>query len=353
MIATHSLQSFASDNNAGVHPRIMQAMADANRADAIAYGDDPWTEALAACLGELLGPACRGFPVFLGTAANVLCLQAMTQPWEAVICAPSAHINRDECGAAEAIAGRKLLATAPNSQGHGKISPRDIIPLLGARGFVHQVQPRVVSITQSTELGACYSLTELRELAGFCKEHDLLLHMDGARLPNACAALGCSLKEMTAGVGLDALTLGGTKNGMMFGEVVIVFREDLAAALPFLRKQGMQLVSKMRFLSAQLLALYGSDLWLENARHANAMAAVLAERVAGLPGLEFVHPVQTNALFVRAPRRALARLREEFFFYFWDDGTSDRPVARWMTSWSTTEEAVECFVDRLQAALME
>lgn len=348
---SNTLQSVASDNNAGVHPRILQAMADANQADAIAYGDDPWTKALAAQFQALLGPDCRSFPVFLGTAANVLCLQAMTQPWEAVICAPSAHINRDECGAAEAVAGRKLLTTAPNPQGHGKIFPRDIEPLLGSRGFVHQVQPRVVSITQSTELGVCYSLDELRELAAFCKQHDLLLHMDGARLPNACAALGCSLKEMTADVGLDALTLGGTKNGMMFGEAVVVFRDDLAAALPFLRKQGMQLVSKMRYLSAQLLELYGTELWLENARHANAMAAMLAGRVAGVPGLEFVHPVQTNALFVRAPRPLLARLREEFFFYFWDDGASDRPVARWMTSWSTSQEAVQRFVYRLEAAL--
>ncbi|GAB7082172.1 threonine aldolase family protein [Megalodesulfovibrio paquesii] len=347
MIPDTLLHSIASDNNAGVHPIILQAIADANAADAIAYGDDPWTQALEARLAGQFGPSCHAFPVFLGTAANVLCLQAMTRPWQGVICAPTAHINRDECGAVEAVAGLKLLHTARHA--HGKISPQDIAPLLGSKGFVHHVQPRVVSITQPTEHGVCYTLEELRAIGDFCKEHELLLHMDGARLSNACAALGCSLRACTADVGVDALSLGGTKNGMMFGEAVVVFRAELAEAVPFLRKQGMQLVSKMRYLSAQLLALYESGLWLANARHANAMAAALARRVQGMPGLEFVHPVETNALFVRAPRAVLEGLRQEFFFYFWDDGQGDRPVGRWMTSWSTSETTVERVVACLES----
>lgn len=342
------LLCLASDNTAGAHPHILQALLEANAGDALPYGDDPWTKALSETLQGHFGEQAQAYPVFLGTAANVISLLAITTPWEGIICAPVAHINRDEGGAPEAMGGRKLLPTAGHQD--GKITPEGIAPFLASRGFVHHVQPKVVSITQPTELGICYSVKELQALSAFCHANDLLLHMDGARLANACAALDLNLGAITTEVGVDVLSLGGTKNGCLAAEAIVVLRAGLAEGLPFLRKQSMQLASKIRYVSAQLQAMFGTAIWLENARHANALAAALGQAIAALPpdrGVRVVHPIETNAVFVKAPREVMESMRRESFFYYWEDATSDHPVARWMTSWSSDEGMVSQFVKRL------
>lgn len=336
----NTLVSFASDNNAGVHPRILEALASANAGDAFGYGEDPWTEALQDCMRMHFGKDCQSFPVFLGTAANVLCLQAMARPWEAVLCADMSHINRDERGAPEAIVGCKLL---PVPSRHGKLDPLELARHLPARDFVHRNQAAAVSVTQPTEMGTLYRLEELRAIGDFCREHGLWFHMDGARLANACAAMGVGMREMTREAGVDALSLGGTKNGLLCGEAVVVFREELAAALPAIRKQGMQLASKLRFLSVQLLTLFEGDLWLQNARHANAMAALLGSLAKDAPGVQLESPVETNVVFARADPQRLQQVRRQYPFYIWN-GVD---VARWMTAWNTREEDVRAFASVL------
>lgn len=338
---------FASDNYAGVHPRVMRALAEANSGPAGAYGDDPLTKAARARFKELLGPSAEAFFVFLGTAANVLALQAMTQPHHAVLCAASAHINVDECGAPERHLGCKLL---PVDTPDGKLTPALLEPYLLHLGNEHHNQPRCVSITQATELGTVYTPDEVRALAGFAHDNAMLLHMDGSRLGNAAAALDCSLPDITVDAGVDALSFGGTKNGLMFGEAVVFFRPEPAADFPFIRKQGMQLCSKMRFIAAQFLALLEDGLWLENAARANAMARLLAECLASGPGVRIVQPVQTNAVFAALAPRAIARLRERFAFYVWDQAQS---VVRFMTSFATTEEEVREFALAVRASAKE
>lgn len=331
----------ASDNYAGVHPAVMAALAAANDGPAPAYGADPLTLAARKRFKKLLGNRAEAFFVFLGTAANVLALQAMTRPHHAVLCAESAHINVDECGAPEARLGCKLMTVpAPG----GKLTPELLRPFLTHLGNEHHNQPRVVSIAQATELGTLYTPLEIRALADFAHGNGLLLHMDGARLANACAALQCTAAELTVKCGVDALSFGGTKNGMMFGEAVVFFKPELARDFQYLRKQGMQLCSKMRFIAAQFLALLsgkGNDgLWLENARQANAMARLLAEKVRGVPGVELTQPVETNAVFARLAPAAIERLQARFAFYTWNHADN---VVRWMTSFATTEAEVEAF----------
>ncbi|MBU1228665.1 MAG: aminotransferase class V-fold PLP-dependent enzyme [Proteobacteria bacterium] len=328
---------FASDNYAGVHPTVMAALAAANVGPAPAYGADALTRAACARFKEVLGENAEPFFVFLGTAANVLALQAMTRPHHAVLAASSAHINVDECGAPERILGCKLMCV---DTAGGKLTPGDLRPFLSHLGNEHHNQPRVVSIAQATELGTVYGIDEIQALADFAHENGLLLHMDGARLGNAAAALGCDLRDLTSSAGVDALSFGGTKNGLMFGEAVVFFRPDLARDFPFIRKQGMQLCSKMRFIAAQFLALLDGGLWRANAAQANAMARLLADKVAGIPGLRLTQPVETNAVFASLAPRAIARLQERFAFYVWDH---ERHVVRWMTSFATTEAEVEAF----------
>lgn len=328
---------FASDNYAGVHPAVMAALAAANEGPAPAYGADALTQAARARFKETLGESAEPFFVFLGTAANVLALQAMTRPHHAVLAASSAHINVDECGAPERYLGCKLMCV--DTPG-GKLSPALLRPFLLHLGNEHHNQPRVVSITQATELGTVYGIDEIRALADFAHDNGLLLHMDGARLGNAAEALGCDLRDLTSGAGVDALSFGGTKNGLMFGEAVVFFRPDLARDFPFIRKQGMQLCSKMRFIAAQFLALLEGGLWLKNASRANAMARLLADKVAGIPGLRLTQPVETNAVFASLAPQAITRLQERFAFYVWDH---ERHVVRWMTSFATTEAEVEAF----------
>jgi threonine aldolase len=321
---------------------VLAAIERANAGHAFAYGHDEYTRAVEARLTEQLG-AARAFLVFNGTGANVLALRAVCRPWEAVICAQSAHLNNDECGAPEAIAGVKLLTTPTYD---GKLTPELVRSLITPVGDEHAAQARVVSISQSTELGTVYDAAEVRALSEAAREHGLLVHMDGARLSNAAAALGAGLAEVSAGV--DVLSFGGTKNGLMLGEAVVFFDSELASGFEYLRKQTMQLASKMRFLAAQFDALLTDELWLRCAGHANAMAAALADAVRGLPGLTITRPVQANAVFAVLPPEATGALLAEFPFYVWDEATGE---IRWMCAWDTTEEDVERFADAVRAAL--
>ena len=339
------LKPFASDNWAPAHPDVLAAVAAANEGPARAYGYDPWTEAATARFRALLGDDVTVFPVFNGTAANVLCLEALLRPHEAVICTEAAHITSDECGAPERYLGAKLLTVATPD---GKLTPALAETRLRGRGDEHHVQPRVVSVAQSTELGTVYSPAELRTLADWAHAHGLLLHVDGARIANATASLGLGLREATRDLGIDALSFGGTKNGALGAEAVVLFRPELAALMLFQRKQAMQLASKLRYAGAQLDALLTDGLWLRNAAHANAMALRLAAAVTGIPGVELVHPVQANALFVRLPLAAIPRLQARSFFYVWDGQTG---VCRWMTAWDTSAADVDEFAAAVRAEL--
>jgi threonine aldolase len=328
-------KSFGSDNHAGVHPAVFRAIADANAGDTAAYGADPWTEQATEGLREAFG-ADDAFLVLNGSGANVLGLSLLLRRHEAVICADSAHIHTDECGAPERLIGTKLL-TVPSAD--GKISPELIAEKLSGRGDDHRSQPGVVAITQSTELGTCYTLAELRKIADFCRASDLRLYLDGARLANAAETLDCSLAEL-AGCA-DVLSFGATKNGAMGAEALIVMRSGLGADVPYLRKQQTQLTSKMRFVAAQFSALLRDDLWRANAAHANAMARRLAEGAKAVDGVEIVQPVQANAVFARLRPRHIAALRHDWTFHVWDQGGN---VVRWMTAFDTTEADVDAFL---------
>ncbi len=335
-------KSFGSDNHAGAHPAVLDALAVASRGDATAYGDDPWTARTTAQLADAFGASGGVFFVFNGTGANVLGLSLMLRPYEAVICAEGAHLNVDECGAPERIAGCKLL-TVPTAD--GKLTPELIATRLGGRGDEHRAQPRVVAVTQATEVGTCYSLDELRQLGEFCRASGLLVYMDGARLANSAAFLGCSLSDLAAGV--DVLSFGGTKNGTMGAEALIVMSSSLAGTVRFQRKQQMQLASKMRYLAAQFSALLEDELWLRNARHANAMAQRLADGVRDVPGVRLCHPVESNGVFAALNPALIEPLQREWNFYVWDAADC---VVRWMAAFDTTEDDVDAFVAGIRTA---
>jgi threonine aldolase len=329
---------FASDNYAGVHPEVMDALIEANTGHAPSYGHDLWTERAGAVFRQHFGAGARAFPVFNGTAANVLGIQAVTRPHHAVICGEGAHIQVDECGAPERFTGCKLvLCPSPD----GKIRPADVIGRLTGNGDEHRVQPKVVSITQATELGTVYTVEEVRDLAETAHANGLLLHMDGARLANAAVSLGVELRDLTTDAGVDILSFGGTKNGLMGAEAVVFLNELQAVDFVFLRKQGMQLASKMRFLSAQFVALLGGDLWKRNAAHANQMAQRFAEQLKAVPGVSLTQPVQANGVFAKVPPAHIPALQERSFFYVWNPVLSE---VRWMMSWDTTPEDVDQFV---------
>ncbi|MET7426464.1 low specificity L-threonine aldolase [Dactylosporangium sp. NPDC005555] len=337
------MSTFASDNASGVHPEILAALAAANAGHQPSYGRDDYTGRLQDVFRAHFGGAARGYPVLNGTGANVVALQAASDRWGAVICADTAHIHVDECGAPEKMAGLKLLVLPT---GHGKLTVEDI--RREARGFddEHRARPQVVSLTQSTELGTVYTPAEIAEIAEFAHGHDMHVHVDGARLANAAAHLGVPLRAFTTDAGVDIVSFGGTKNGMLLGEAVVVLNPRLNHGMDYLRKSSMQLYSKMRYVSAQFLALLEGDLWLRNATHANAMATRLAGQVRDLPSLEIGHPVQANAVFVRLPEPALADLHEQFSFSDWSTGE-----ARWMTSFDTTTKDVDQFAKAVHAAL--
>ena len=337
-------RGFASDNNAAIHPEVLAAIAAANEGHAAAYGDDDWTARGAACLKEHFGPEVQVFFVLTGTGANVLGLQAATRPHHSVVCPDTAHIHEDECGAPERFTGCKVL---PCETPDGKLTPGDVERHMVGIGFEHHSQPRVVSISQATELGTVYTPEEVRELADFAHDRGMVLQMDGARLANAAASLGTGLREITGDAGVDLLSFGGTKNGMLAGEAVVFFDPSLAADFMYVRKQGMQLFSKMRFVAAQFEALFAGDLWLRNASHANSMARRLAEGLTGADGVQVVRPVEANAVFAVVSESRREVLREAYPFYVWDDGTG---VCRLMCSWDTTEEDVDSFVSIAQGA---
>ena len=335
-------RGFASDNNATIHPEVLAAIAAANVGHAGGYGHDPHTEALERRLEEVFGPGCRSFLVFNGTGANVVALRAACRRWEAVICSTVSHLNVDEGGAPEAVAGVKLLGVqAPQ----GKLTAEGVRARIERLGDEHAVQPRLVSISQSTELGTVYTAEEVGALADLAHEHGLLLHMDGARLANAAVSLGAGLADVSIRAGVDILSLGGTKNGLLGGEAVIFARPETAAGVPWLRKQSLQLASKMRYVAVQFDALLRDELWSRSAGQANAMAARLAGQVRDLPGVQITQPVQANAVFAILPPAVTAELQREFPFYVWDERTGE---VRWMCSWDTTEEDVDAFVAALR-----
>jgi threonine aldolase len=335
---TKPKRSFASDNNAGVHPKVLEAIAAANEGHVVAYGDDPYTEAAIDLFREHFGKDVEVYFVFGGTGANVLGLKAITEPYHAITCAETAHINVDECGAPEKFTGCKLLSLPTKD---GKITVDQIRPFLHVVGFEHHVQPRVISISQSTEMGTVYKPRELKKLSDFAHRNGMLLHMDGARIANAAASLKENLSSLTRDVGVDVLSFGGAKNGMMYGEAVIFFDRSLAHDFKYTRKQGTHLPSKMRFISAQFSALLSNDLWRENAAHANSMAKLLAQELGRIPLVELTQKVESNGVFARLPSKYIAALQKQYFFYVWNEQTSE---ARFMTSFDTTPQDINDFV---------
>lgn len=340
-------RGFGSDNHAGVHPEVLAAIAEVNGGHAAPYGADGVTRRAEELLVRLFGEDCDSAFVFNGTGANCVGFAAAARSWESVICAESAHINSDECGAPERVGGVKLV---PVQTPDGKLSPALVAPHLRGFGFEHHAQPRLISISNVTELGTVYTPAEVAALAELAHDHGMLLHCDGARLANAAVALGCSLRELTTDAGVDVLSLGGTKNGMMFGEAVVLCGEARSSHLAYVRKQSTQLASKMRYVSAQFLAMFGTDLWQRCARNANDMAARLAE-AAESAGIELAYPVQANELFAWLPRATAAELATRFRFYVWDEvpDERDRVLVRWVTSWDTEPSDVEAFADALSA----
>lgn len=339
------IKGFASDNYAGIHPDILQAIYDANKGHSKAYGNDPYTEKAIQLFKQHFGQDIDIYFVLTGTAANVLSIKTMIKSHQAVICAQSAHINVDECGAPENYTGSKLI-TVPTE--NGKLTIDHIQNILNSRGDEHRVQPKIISITQGTELGTVYTPNEIKIITQFAHANNLYVHMDGARLCNAAANLNTNLAAITKDVGIDILSFGGTKDGMMLGEAVIFFDKNLATEFKYIRKQGMQLASKMRFISAQFIALLSNDLWRKNAINANVMAQLLAIEIKKIPHIQISKDVQTNAVFAHVDPKIITRLQEKYFFYVWNEKTSE---VRWMTSWDTTQEDIMNFVNAIKMEL--
>jgi threonine aldolase len=337
--------SFASDNAATVHPAVLEALAAANTGHAVAYGYDRWTRQLVEVLRERFGAPVEALPVWGGTGANVVSLACLLHASDAVVCTQQSHIHVDEGGAPERLTGAKLI-DLPTAD--GKLRPEQLREHAPWIGVEHHVQPRVVSVTQSTELGTLYSADELGALCDEAHRLGMLVHLDGARIANATAALGGDLRSFTVDAGVDVVSFGGTKNGMMYGEAVVFLRPELAARAPYVRKQLTQLPSKARYISAQFLALFDDDLWLRLAGHANAMTARLHEQVRGLPGLHLDHPPAVNALFPCLPAEVIRPLQAWCMFYDWDPA---RNQVRWMTAWDTAEADVDAFAAGVRAAL--
>ncbi|AQQ51902.1 threonine aldolase family protein [Planococcus lenghuensis] len=338
---------FASDNNSGIHPAILEAIQAANAGHAPAYGDDQLTEQAAWRFNEHFGADSKPLFVFNGTGANVVALKAMVRSHQAIICTEGAHVHMDEGGAAEGLIGGKLL-TVPSAD--GKLTVAQIRQQLRHIGSQHRSQPKAVTISQCTELGTVYSINEIKEITSFCHRHGLYVHVDGARISNAAAHLNCSLQEMTADAGVDMLSFGGTKNGLMIGEAIVCFREELYTELKYIRKQSMQLGSKLRFIAAQFDRLLTDGLWLRNARQANRMAALLAEGLEQYPQARFSQPVESNAVFVSLPEPVIAYLQQQYAFALWD---ADQHTIRLVTSFDTTETDIEQFLGAVKSAFQQ
>lgn len=338
-------RGFASDNYAGVHPVVMAALEAANGGHQASYGGDEYSANLRELFGAHFGPRCDVYPVFNGTGANVVSLQAMTSRWEAVICADTAHINQDECAAPEKVAGLKLLSVPTTS---GKLTPELIARQLRGMGDQHRAQPRVVSITQSTEMGTCYSIDELAAVCEKAHSEGLSVHLDGARICNAAAFLGVGLAALTSDLGVDVVSFGGTKNGLMLADAVVVLNPGAVSGISYIRKASMQLASKMRFVAVQFEALLAGDLWLSNAQRSNELAARLARAVRDIPGVTITQPVEANAVFAIIDPEVAERLRGEYSFYTWSEATGE---LRWMTAFDMTEQDVGAFAAALRAEM--
>ena len=338
-------KSFASDNNAPIHHRILEAIEKANRGDCLGYGEDEYTKKAKEKFQELFGDNIDVAFVLTGTAANVLSLGSMLKPFEAVIAAKSAHINVDECGAPEKFTGCKII-TLP--QKCGKINTKMIEKVLVGIGDEHHVQPRVVSITQSTELGCVYTKSEIEQITEFAHKNNIFVHMDGSRISNAAVSLGMDFKSFTKDAGVDVLSFGGTKNGLMVGEAVVFFNRGLSKFIKFYHKQTMQLYSKMRFVSAQFIEYLTDNLWFENAKNANDMAKLLESRIRDIEEIKVLWPVEANEIFAVLPRKAINKMQKKSFFYVVDE---NRCIVRWVTSFNTTKEDVDNFVQLIKESL--
>lgn len=338
-------RGFASDNNSGVHPDIFEAMQKVNIGHTIGYGDDIYTNEAIQKIKNIFGNEVSVYFVFTGTAANVLSITAVTRSYNSIICAETAHINEDECGAPEKFSGCKVLSV---ETADGKLTPELIEKHLYGFDFEHHSQPKLVSITQATEMGTVYKPDEIREITEYAHKYNMLVHMDGARISNAAAFLNCEFKDFTNDVGLDILSFGGTKNGMMYGEAIVFMNPALAPDFKYFRKQGMQLASKMRYIGAQFSAFLNDDLWLKNAQHSNRMAQLLADKVKGIPQIKITQKVESNGVFAIVPKEIIPELQKEFFFYMWNEKNSE---VRWMTSFDSTEDDVNLFVSKIKEIL--
>lgn len=336
------MRSFASDNNSGVHPQVMEALMKANNDHAIGYGDDVWTKEATALIQQTFTPDCEPIFVFNGTGSNMIALQLLTRPYHSILCAETAHIYVDECGGPVKSTGCQIRPVATPD---GKLTPELIQPYLHGFGDQHHSQPGVIYLSQCTELGTVYTVEEVKTITQLAHSHNMYVHMDGARIANACAALNVSLKELTVDCGIDVLSFGGTKNGLMVGECVIVFNSLLKDEAKFIRKQTAQLASKMRYLSCQFIPYLKDDLWLCNARHANAMADKLYRAMIELPDVHFTQKVESNQLFLTMPKPVIDELLKSYFFYFWNEKTNE---IRLVTSFDTTEADIDMFIEKLQ-----
>ncbi len=340
-------RGFASDNNSGIDPHILRAIEEANNGHAIGYGDDRWTAEAITLFKKEFGESTEVYLVLTGTGANILGIQSAVSSFNSIFCAETAHIQVDECGAPEKFTGSKLIPIATRN---GKITPGAIEKHLHGFGFEHHSQPGLISITQASELGTVYSVSEIRELADLAHKHGMYLHMDGARISNAAVSLGLPFKAFTRDAGVDMLSFGGTKNGMMIGEAVLFFNSALSAHTKYYRKQAAQLYSKMRFVGAQFIPYLRNEIWKKNATHSNRMAKILEKEVAKLHGITITQLVQANGVFAIVPKSIIAKLQEEYFFYMWDESTNE---VRWMTSFDTKEEDIFNFTKILGSLLGE
>lgn len=340
-------RGFASDNNSGIHPEILKAIGAANEGHVPGYGNDLFTLEAVTRFKQEFGENIEVFFALNGTGANVLSLAGVCRSFHAVICADTAHINVDECGAPEKIGGFKLL---PVKSADGKITPDMIKTQLHGFGFPHHSQPGAISISQVTELGTVYTVDEIKAITGLAHEYGLLVHMDGARIANATVALNLPFRAFTCDAGVDVLSFGGTKNGMMMGEAVIFFHPEYAKTVKYIRKQATQLYSKMRFISAQFLAYFENDLWKQNAKHANRMADLLAKEITKIDGINISRKTEANSVFFIIPEKVIPKLQESYFFYLWDESLSE---ARLVTSFDTTEEDVYSFIHALKREMKE
>ena len=335
-------RGFGSDNHSGISPEVLKAIADANVDHALAYGDDEYCARVEQLFKQHFGNQAVVSFVFNGTGANTMAIDAMVRSHEAVVCAETAHVNVDECGAPQRIVGCRLLTVDTPD---GKLTPELVKTRLHGFGFEHHSQPKAITITQSTELGTLYTINEIKALADLAHEYGMYLHVDGARLANAAVALNCSFREMTTDAGVDVVSFGGTKNGLMIGESVVFLNPELAKDYKYRRKQGLQLCSKMRFMAVQFEAYFNNGLWRRNAEHSNRMAQLLYNAVKDIPQVKVMYPVQVNGVFVKLPRNVWTELQKQYFFYDWD---LDNDVVRWMCSFDTTEQDVENFVNALK-----